>query len=151
MRLHHTHMHDRRYLSSSRVFGLWIGFQLDTSQSAAANARRPHQVSGIAYLPNILHKCDRFDLSPRTNGKSKCSETRPMGAGRRQIESVALCVWQCHLRNVSTLSNRTPIFSCLTQELFSRSRLRRTQRRDRLDLSSTRAFELRIGFQMANQ
>ena len=30
-----------------------------------------------------------------------------MGAGRRQIESVALCVWQCHLRNVSTLSNRT--------------------------------------------
>ena len=36
-----------------------------------------------AYLPNILHKCDRFDLSPRTNGKSKCSETRPMGAGRR--------------------------------------------------------------------
>ena len=26
---------------------------------------------------------------------------------RRQIESVALCVWQCHLRNVSTLSNRT--------------------------------------------
>ena len=74
---------------------------------AATNARRPHQVSGIAYLPNILHKCDRFDLSPRTNGKSKCSETRPMGAGRRQIESVALCVWQRHLRNVSTLSNRT--------------------------------------------
>ena len=31
----------------------------------------PHQVSGIAYLPNILHKCDRFDLSPRKNGKSK--------------------------------------------------------------------------------
>jgi hypothetical protein len=29
-----------------------------------------------------------------------------MGAGRRQIESVALCVWQCHLRNVSTLSKR---------------------------------------------
>ena len=52
-------------------------------------------------------ECDRFDLSPRTNGKAKCSETRPMGAGRRQIESVALCVWQCHLRNVSTLSNRT--------------------------------------------
>ena len=69
---------------------------------------RPHQVSGIAYVPNILHKCDRFDLSSRTNGKSKCSETRPMDAGRRQIESVALCVWQCHLRNVSTLSNRTP-------------------------------------------
>ena len=65
-------------------------------------------MSGIAYLPNILHKCDRFDLSPRTNAKSKCSETRPMGAGRRPIESVALCVWQCHLRNVSTLSNRTP-------------------------------------------
>ena len=34
-------------------------------------------------LPNILHKCDRFDLSPRTNGKSTCSETRPMGAGRK--------------------------------------------------------------------
>ena len=32
----------------------------------------------------------------------------PMGAGRRQSESFALCVWQCHLRNVSTLSNRTP-------------------------------------------
>ena len=30
-----------------------------------------------------------------------------MGAGRRQIESVALCVWQCHLRNASTLYNRT--------------------------------------------
>ena len=27
--------------------------------------------------------------------------------GPAQIESVALCVWQCHLRNVSTLSNRT--------------------------------------------
>ena len=25
-------------------------------------------------------------------------------------ESVALCVWQCHLRNVSTRSNRTPVF-----------------------------------------
>ena len=36
-----------------------------------------------------------------------------MGAGRRQIESVALCVWQCHLRNVSTLSNRTIfVLSC---------------------------------------
>ena len=31
-----------------------------------------------------------------------------MGAGRRLIESVALCVWQRHLRNVSTLPNRTP-------------------------------------------
>ena len=51
----------------------------------------------------------RVREGPRTNGKSKCSETRPMGAGRRQIESVALCVWQCHLRNVSTLSNRTPV------------------------------------------
>ena len=51
----------------------------------------------------------RVREGPRTNGKSKCSETRPMGAGRKcaQIESVALCVWQCHLRNVSTLSNRT--------------------------------------------
>ena len=29
-------------------------------------------------------------------------------AGRKvQIESVALCEWQCRLRNVSTLSNRT--------------------------------------------
>ena len=46
---------------------------------------------------------------PRTNGKSKCGETRPMGAGRRQIESVTLCVWQCHLRNISTLSNRTQL------------------------------------------
>ena len=27
--------------------------------------------------------------------------------GPAQIESVALCVWQCHLRNISTLSNRT--------------------------------------------
>ena len=81
-------------------------FNTFESHPAATNAWRPHQVSGIAYLPNILHKCDRFDLSPRTNGKSKCSETRPMGAGRRQIESVALCVWQCHLRNVSTLSKR---------------------------------------------
>ena len=49
----------------------------------------------------------RVREGPRTNGKTKCSETRPMGAGRRQIESVTLCVWQCHLRNVSTLSNRT--------------------------------------------
>ena len=53
------------------------------------------------------HKCDRFDLSPLTNGKSKCCETRPMSAGRKCAESVALCVWQCHLRNVLTLSNRT--------------------------------------------
>ena len=53
--------------------------------------------------------CERGRVreGPRTNAKSKCSETRPMGAGRRQIESVALCVWQCHLRNISTLSNRT--------------------------------------------
>ena len=82
----------------------------DRHWCAATNARRSHQVSGIAYLPNILHKCDRFDLSPRTNGKSKCSKTRPMSAGRRQIESVAICVWQCHLRNVSTLSNRTRLY-----------------------------------------
>ena len=93
-------------------------FNTFESHPAATNAWRPHQVSGIAYLPNILHKCDRFDLSPRTNGKSKCSETRPMGAGRRQIESVALCVWQCHLRNVSTLSiaRRSPSVLTLTAE-----------------------------------
>ena len=28
---------------------------------------------------------------------------------RGAIASVALCVWQCHLRNVSTLYNRTPV------------------------------------------
>ena len=33
----------------------------------------------------------------------------------------------------------------------SRRRLRRTQECDRLDLSTTRVFALRIGFQIANQ
>ena len=41
------------------------------SVGRATNARRPHQVSGIAYLPNIQHKCDRFVLLPRTNRQSK--------------------------------------------------------------------------------
>ena len=41
------------------------------SVGRATNARRPHQVSGIAYLPNIQHKCDRFELLPRKNGQSK--------------------------------------------------------------------------------
>ena len=36
---------------------------------------------------------------------SRARRSRPQGPA--QIESVALCVWQCHLRNVSTLSNRT--------------------------------------------
>ena len=63
----------------------------------------------------------RVREGPRTNGKSKCSETRPMGAGRRQIESVALCVWQCHLRNVSTLSNRTQLESPGALEIVSSS------------------------------
>ena len=64
----------------------------------------------------------RVREGPRTNGKSKCSETRPMGAGCRQIESVALCVWQCHLRNVSTLSNRTH-YRCQRPTILSRARM----------------------------
>ena len=68
--------------------------------------------------------CERGRVreGPRTNGKSKCSETRPMGAGCRQIESVALCVWQCHLRNVSTLSNRTH-YRCQRPTILSRARM----------------------------
>ena len=51
--------------------------------------RRIETFMGRHYLPNILHKCDRFDLSPRTDGKSKCSETMPMGAGRKCAEESA--------------------------------------------------------------
>ena len=37
---------------------------------------------------------------------SRARRSRPQGLA--QIASVVLCVWQCHLRNISTLSNRTP-------------------------------------------
>ena len=40
-----------------------------------------------------------------SKGRREARRSRPQGPA--QIESVALCVWQCHLRNVSTLSNRT--------------------------------------------
>ena len=40
---------DRLDLSSTRVFGLRIGFQMANQWSAATNAWRPHQVPGIAY------------------------------------------------------------------------------------------------------
>ena len=52
-------------------------------------------------------KCGQLDLSPRCNTQSTYCKFQVNRAGRRQIESVALCVWQRHLRNVSTLSNRT--------------------------------------------
>ena len=52
-------------------------------------------------------KCGQLDLSPRCNTQSTSCKFQVNRAGRRQIESVALCVWQRHLRNVSTLSNRT--------------------------------------------
>ena len=41
-----------------------------------------------------------------SKGRREARRSRPQGPA--QIESVALCVWQRHLRNVSTLSNRTP-------------------------------------------
>ena len=110
-----------RFAHLRRIFDprLWTEDWLSDGQSVERGDKCVATASSV-YLPNILPKCDRFDLSPRTNGKSKCSETRPMGAGRRQIESVALCVWQCHLRNVSTLSNRTqPRLFC---ELSQRAR-----------------------------
>ena len=40
-----------------------------------------------------------------SKGRREARRSRPQGPAL--IESVALCVWQCHLRNVSTLSNRT--------------------------------------------
>ena len=43
----------------------------------------------------------------RCNTQSTYCKFQVNRAGRRRIESVALCVWQCHLRSVSTLSNRT--------------------------------------------
>ena len=51
----------------------------------------------------------RVENAPKKAQLSKvrreARRSRPQGPA--QIESVALCVWQCHLRNVSTLSNRT--------------------------------------------
>ena len=40
-----------------------------------------------------------------SKGRREARRSRPQGPA--QIESVTLCVWQCRLRNVSTLSNRT--------------------------------------------
>ena len=42
-----------------------------------------------------------------SKGRREARRSRPQGPA--QIESVALCMWQRHLRNVSTLSNRTRV------------------------------------------
>ena len=51
----------------------------------------------------------RVENAPKKAQLSKerreARRSRPQGPA--QIESVALCMWQCHLRNISTLSNRT--------------------------------------------
>ena len=49
-------------------------------------------------------KCAEDERS-ESEGRREARRSRPQGPA--QIESVALCVWQRHLRNVSTLSNRT--------------------------------------------
>ena len=51
-------------------------------------------------------KCAEDERS-ESEGRREARRSRPQGPA--QIESVALCVWQCHLRNVSTLSNLTLI------------------------------------------
>ena len=54
-----------------------------------------------------------------SKGWREARRSRPQGPA--QIESVALCVWQCHLRNVSTLSNRTQLESPGALEISSSS------------------------------
>ena len=58
-----------------------------------------------------LGQWSRVENAPKkaqlSKGRREARRSRPQGPA--QIESVALCVWQCHLRNVSTLSNRTRV------------------------------------------
>ena len=88
--------------------GLWLGTGRLGAQLDSCRLPSIPVDSALGRL-GATRACERGRVreGPCTNAKSKCSETRPMGAGCRQIESVALCVWQCHLRNISTLSNRT--------------------------------------------
>ena len=94
--------------------------------SAATNASCPRYASRNTYLPYIMHGCDRFDLSRgrlrvasrspsatsppnyvlrrmRCNTQSTYCKFQVNRAGRRQIESVALCAYRRHLRIISTL------------------------------------------------
>ena len=55
----------------------------------------------------------RVENAPKMSEANRREGAKRGEAGRKdphKSESVALCVWQCHLRNVSTLSNRTPVF-----------------------------------------
>ena len=65
-------------------------------------------------------KCAEDERS-ESEGRREARRSRMQGPA--QIESVALCVWQCHPRNVSTLSNRTPSGLPSTCPLSSASKL----------------------------
>ena len=125
----HAEMRPARFVVDPRLLASHLP-GLAIQGSAATNASCPRYASRNAYLPYIMHGCDRFDLSRgrlrvasrspsatsppnyvlrrmRCNTQSTYCKFQVNRAGRQQIESVALCVWQRHLRNVSTLSNRT--------------------------------------------
>ncbi len=74
--------------------------------AAPLGAVFPVERKSCFHAGDFVARRDRLDLSSTLVFGLRIGFQ--MGAGRRQIESVALCVWQCHLRNVSTLSNRTP-------------------------------------------
>ena len=107
----------------------FLSTPVDSRRLGTGAARRDEGVRAGPRASGAECVRGRVREGPRTNGKSKCSETRPMGAGRRQIESVALCVWQCHLRNVSTLSNRTH-YRCQRPTILSRARMWYTVSKD---------------------
>ena len=100
--LSHAEMRPARFVVDPRLLASHLP-GLAIQGSAATNASCPRYASRNAYLPYIMHGCDRFDLSPRSNTQSTYCKFQVNRAGRRQIESVALCACRRHLRIISTL------------------------------------------------
>ena len=100
--LSHAEMRPARFVVDPRLLASHLP-GLAIQGSAATNASCPRYASRNAYLPYIMHGCDRFDLSPRSNTQSTYCKFQVNRAGRRQIESFALCACRRHLRIISTL------------------------------------------------
>ena len=121
----HAEMRPARFVVDPRLLASHLP-GLAIQGSAATNASCPRYASRNAYLPYIMHGCDRFDLSRgrlrvasrspsatsppnyvlrriRCNTQSTYCKFQVNRAGRRQIESVALCACRRHLRIISTL------------------------------------------------
>ena len=78
------------------------GFGLDHSKKHFySDAQMPRSVKTAPAV--LTDRVPVFFVEPKS-----CFHAGDFVARWSAIASVALCVWQCHLRNVSTLSNRTP-------------------------------------------